>query len=90
LESRQPYIALLFTTFPKTSETFLQRDVAALQAKGLHLKLFSLWGGGGEFNGLPVQNFPKWRLIWVFLGIIPWNCVRRPRLIRDLCEGLLT
>jgi len=90
LESKTPHIALLFTTFPKTSETFLQRDVAALQAKGLKLKLYSLWGGGGEFNGLPVQNFPKWRLIWVFLGIIPWNCVRRPRLVRDLFEGVLT
>ena len=88
--SRPPHIALLFTTFPKTSETFLQRDVAALQAKGLNLKLYSLWGGGGTFNGLPVRSFPKWRLIGVFLWIIPWNCVRRPRLIRDLCEGLVT
>ena len=87
---RPPHIALLFTTFPKTSETFLQRDVAALQAKGLRLKLYSLWGGGGEFNGLPVRNFPKWRLIWVFLFIIPWNCIRRPRLVRDLFEGVLT
>ncbi len=68
----------------------MQRDVAALQAKGLRLKLYSLWGGGGEFNGLPVQNFPKWRLVWVFLFIIPWNCVARPRLIRDLFEGVLT
>ena len=90
LEPNPPHIALLFTTFPKVSETFLQRDVAALQAKGLRLKLYSLWGGGGEFNGLPVQNFPKWRLIWVFLFIIPWNCVRRPRLVRDLIEGVVT
>jgi colanic acid/amylovoran biosynthesis glycosyltransferase len=79
----------LFTTFPKTSETFLQRDVLALQEKGLRLKLYSLWGGGGIFNGLPVQTFPKWRLVGVFLWIIPMNCVRRPRLIRDLFEGVV-
>ena len=85
-----PTIALLFTTFPKTSETFLQRDVAALQAKGLNLKLYSLWGGGGEFRGLPVRNFPKWRLIPLFLFEIPWQCVRRPRLMRDLFEGVFT
>ena len=85
-----PTIALLFTTFPKTSETFLQRDVAALQAKGLRLKLYSLWGGGGQFNGLPVQNFPKWRLIPLFLFEIPWQCLRRPRLMRDLFEGVVT
>jgi len=90
LPTPPPHIALLFTTFPKTSETFLQRDVAALQAKGLKLKLYSLWGGGGEFRGLPVQTFPKWRLMAVFLFIIPWNCVRRPRLMRDLLEGVLT
>ncbi|WP_438479544.1 glycosyltransferase [Oleiharenicola lentus] len=86
--SREPHIALFFTTFPKTSETFLQRDVLALQAKGLKLKLYSLWGGGGVFNGLPVHTFPKWRLIGVFLWHIPMNCVRRPRLMRDLFEGV--
>ena len=87
--SRSPHIALLFTTFPKTSETFLQRDVLALQAQGLNLKLYSLWGGGGNFHGLPVTNFPKWKLIPLFLFVIPWNCVRRPRLVRDLFEGVL-
>lgn len=84
------HIALLFTTFPKTSETFLQRDVAALHAKGLSLKLYSLWGGGGEFHGMRVHTFNKWRLIKVFLVIIPWNCLYRPRLMRDLFEGIFT
>jgi colanic acid/amylovoran biosynthesis glycosyltransferase len=88
--SSHPPIVLLFTTFPKTSETFLQRDVAALQAKGLNLKLYSLWGGGGEFRGLPVRSFNKWRLVPLFLFEIPWQCVRRPRLIRDLFEGVFT
>jgi colanic acid/amylovoran biosynthesis glycosyltransferase len=90
LDPKPPTIVLLFTTFPKTSETFLQRDVAALQAKGLNLRLYSLWGGGGEFRGLTVHAFPKWRLIPLFLFEIPWQCVRRPRLIRDLFEGVFT
>jgi glycosyltransferase involved in cell wall biosynthesis len=90
LEPKPPHIALLFTTFPKTSETFLQRDVAALRAQGLHLKLYSLWGGGGTFHGLPVRTFNKWRLIEVFLVIIPWQCLRRPRVVRDLFEGVVT
>lgn len=90
MASAPPTIVLLFTTFPKTSEAFLQRDVAALQAKGLSLKLYSLWGGGGTFRGLPVRNFPKWRLIPLFLFEIPWQCVLRPRLIRDLFEGVFT
>ena len=89
MKADQPTIALLYTTFPKTSETFLQRDVTALQAKGLELRLYSLWGGGGEFRGLPVRTFNKWRLIPLFLFIIPWNCVRRPRIVLDLFEGVL-
>ncbi|HTL68149.1 MAG TPA: glycosyltransferase [Lacunisphaera sp.] len=80
----------MFTTFPKVSETFLQREVAALQARGLRLKLYSLWGGGGEFRGLPVRSFPKWRLLPLFVFVIPWNCLRRPRIVRDLFEGVLT
>lgn len=85
-----PPIVLLFTTFPKTSETFLQRDVAALQAQGLNLRLYSLWGGGGEFRGLPVRSFNKWKLVPLFLFGIPWQCMRRPRVVRDLFEGVLT
>ncbi len=81
-------IALLFTTFPKTSETFLQRDVAALQSQGLRLRLYSLWGGGGEFRGRPVRRFNLWGLVPFFLFTIPWNCLRRPRIVRDLFEGL--
>jgi len=90
LKTAKPTIALLFTTFPKTSETFLQRDVAALRAHGLNLRLYSLWGGGGEFQGMPVRSFNKWRLVPLFLWGIPWHCVRRPRIVRDLCEGVFT
>ena len=89
MKADQPTIALLFTTFPKTSETFLQRDVAALQAKGINLRLYSLWGGGGEFRGLPVRRFNLWNLVPLFLFIIPWNCGRRPRIVLDLFEGVL-
>lgn len=90
VSSSGPTIVLLFTTFPKTSETFLQRDVAALQARGLKLRLYSLWGGGGEFNGLAVRTFNKWKLVPLFLFTIPWQCVRRPRLMRDLFEGVFS
>ena len=82
-------VALLFTTFPKTSEAFLQRDVLALRAQGVRLQLYSLWGGGGNFHGLTVRRFNLWRLVPLFLFTIPWNCVRRPRVVRDLFEGVL-
>lgn len=67
----------------------MQRDVAALQAKGMNLRIYSLWGGGGEFQGIPVRAFNKWRLVPLILLEIPWQCLRRPRLIRDLFEGVI-
>lgn len=89
MPSRPLKVALLFTTFPKTSETFLQRDVDALLAHGVDVRLYSLWGGGGEFMGRPVRRFNLWALVPLFLCTIPWNCVRRPRVVRDLFEGVL-
>lgn len=89
MSRRFPTVALLFTTFPKTSEAFLQRDVAALLAQGVDVRLYSLFGGGGEFLGRPVRTFNLWRLVPLFLFTIPWNCVRRPRIVRDLFEGVI-
>lgn len=89
MPSRPLKVALLFTTFPKTSETFLQRDVAALLAQGVDVRLYSLFGGGGEFRGRPVRRFNLWALVPLFLFTIPWNCLRRPRIVRDLFEGVI-
>jgi glycosyltransferase involved in cell wall biosynthesis len=77
-------VACFFTTFPKTSEAFLQRDVAALQARGLKLRLYSFCGGGGEFRGLPVHAWPHW---WFFLSLlwwIPYEAAQRPDLLWEL------
>jgi len=82
-------VAYLFTTFPKTSEAFLQRDVAAMQARGVNLRLYSLWGGGGEFHGLPVQALPRWWFFVALLWWIPYEAVRRPDLLWELIVNTL-
>jgi len=82
-----PEIAYLFTTFPKSTETFLQREVSALRAQGANLRLYSLWGGGKSFRGLPVQRFPKWRLL-LLAGVLPYEAWRHPRVLRELLRGL--
>ncbi|MBW8780817.1 MAG: glycosyltransferase family 4 protein [Verrucomicrobia bacterium] len=83
-----PVIAYLFTTFPKPTETFIQREVAGLQALGVNLRLYSLWGGGREFNGLPVTRFSKWRLATLVFWL-PWLAVCRPRVLAELIRGAL-
>ena len=85
----KPVIAYLFTTFPKGTETFLQREIVAMQAQGVALRLYSLWGGGGTFRGLPVTRFPKWKLL-TLVWMIPYESWRRPEVLRQVGHGLLT
>jgi hypothetical protein len=87
--SAPPTIAYLFTTFPKNTETFLQREITGLQALGARLRLYSMWGGGGEFNGQPVRRFPKWKLA-ALVWMIPLTACRQPLLFVELLRGLRT
>jgi colanic acid/amylovoran biosynthesis glycosyltransferase len=89
LSAPSPVIAYLFTTFPKSTETFLQREIIAMKAHGVALRIYSLWGGGGTFRGLPVARFNKWRLFTLF-WLIPYEASRRPEVLRQLLRGLFT
>ena len=84
-----PVIAYFFTTFPKSTETFLQREIIGLRAQGANLRIYSFWGGGGSFRGQPVERFNKWRLLTLF-WLIPYESWRRPEVLRQLLHGLLT
>jgi len=82
-----PVIAYIFTTFPKSTETFLQREVTGLRSHGVNLRLYSMWGGGGEFDGLPVTHFPQWKLVTLVVWL-PWLVVCRPRVVLELIRGV--
>ncbi len=89
MNSEGPSIAYLFTTFPKTTEMFLQREIEALKARGVRLRIYSMWGGGGAFRGIEVESFSKWRLLELF-WLIPYETWRRPDIMRQLLHGLAT
>ena len=84
-----PVIAYLFTTFPKPTETFLQREIIAMKAQGVNLRLYSLWGGGGSFRGSPVKAFNKWGLL-TLIWMIPYESWRRPEVLGQVLHGLST
>lgn len=84
-----PAVAYLCTTFPKETEQFLQREVRSVRALGVEVRLYSMWGGGGEFEGVPVKAFPKWKLL-TLVGYIPFYAVTRPRIFGRLLRGLFT
>jgi len=66
---------------------FLQREVAALRAKGVRLRIYSMWGGGGSFRGITVRTFNKWRL-FELLWLIPYESWRRPDILKQLLRGV--
>ena len=89
MSAASPVIAYFFTTFPKGTETFLQREIAGMKGLGVQLQIHSLWGGGTSFRGLPVHRFNKWRLLTLF-WLIPAEAARRPAVLRQLLRGLFT
>lgn len=58
-------------------------------SRGVPLRLYSLWGGGGTFRGVPVRRFPKWKLLTLF-WMIPYESWRRPKVLRQVLHGLFT
>ena len=60
-----------------------------MRAHGANLRIYSLWGGGGTFRGMPVASFNKWRLLTLF-WLIPYESWRRPDVLKQLLRGLLT
>ena len=89
MNSDAPVIAYLFTTFPKPTETFLQREVIGVRAGGANIRIYSLWGGSRNFRGQPVETFNKWRLL-TLLWLIPYESWRRPDVLKELLHGLFT
>jgi glycosyltransferase involved in cell wall biosynthesis len=50
-------LALIYTTFPKRPETFLQREAVALIGQGVDVEFFSIFGGRvSHFHGKPVHR----------------------------------
>ncbi len=67
----------------------MQREVIAMLAHGVRLRIYSMWGGGKMFRGVPITRFPKWKLL-TLLWMIPIESLRRPEVLRQLLKGLLS
>jgi len=79
--------AWVFTTFPKPSEVFLQREVRAVRARPCEPVLHSLWGGRDSFEGAPVSRLGAGH--WLRAGLmLPVWLVRRPAALGEVAAGL--
>jgi glycosyltransferase involved in cell wall biosynthesis len=75
-------IAYLFTTFPKVSETFLQREVRIMHEQGIELSLYTLWGGQRGWEGIPVYRLMHYetpKLLWR----LPYHALRHPDILLE-------
>ncbi|WP_269540738.1 glycosyltransferase [Cerasicoccus fimbriatus] len=86
--SAQLKIAYLFTTFPVTSETFLQREVRVMASQGVEVEIHSLWLGEKEWEGIPIKYF-RHRWLLKLLYLLPKHIFRSPGVFRELGENLL-
>ena len=87
LRSSAVEVVYLFTTFPKRSETFVQREVKGLLAAGLRLELRTIWGGKRDFEGHSVLRFSLWELIGIPLWLLYW-AGKKPRVIGEFWAAL--
>lgn len=69
-------IAYLFTTFPRVSETFLQREVMLMAEQGIELKLYTLMGGQQRWRNFRVYRLNFWELIKVIWRLPKWVWAR--------------
>lgn len=58
-----------------------------MQRLGVEMRLYSMLGGGGEFHGMRVRTFNKWRLLEV-VWMIPWVAVTRWDVFGIVWRGL--
>ena len=69
-------VAFLYATFPRSTETFVRRELKALSDAGSKPRAFSLWGGASFWNGIEVKLFPKHKLLTLIFWLPYWAFVR--------------
>ena len=82
-------ILYLATTFPRFSETFLQREVSFLRTQHLQLDVRSLWGGSGIFEAKPIPT-SNLRNLPTILASIPSWIVSKPLVFRHILSLILS
>ena len=63
-------IVYIFTTFPKKSEVFLQREILCLKKMNIDLRIYSILGGKKDFNGIYINKYSLFNLLKFPFNII--------------------
>ena len=69
-------VAFLYATFPRKTETFVRRELRALEKLGFSPEAHSLWGGKPTWEGKQIHLYPKRRLWTLFFWIPRWAMIK--------------
>lgn len=81
-------IAYLFTTFPVSSETFLQREIRAMRMLSVKFQIYSAFKGKKKWEGLPIKCFKLYSLP-LLLYWLPYWCFRKPFELNCILQFML-
>jgi len=80
-------VAFLYATFPQLTETFVRRELKAINQLGFYPALYSLWSGENSWEGQRIFRFYLWELgklcFW-----IPYWAWKRPGSFRTILNFL--
>ena len=83
----QAKVALIYATFPRSTETFVRRELRAMLEYGFKPKLYSIWKGNTKWEGNKIQRFTLLKL-WSLPFWLPYWAFKKPKPFREVLLAL--
>ena len=80
-------VAFLYATFPRSTETFVRRELRALGRIGFTPDAYSIWGGSKSWENRRIYLFGKFKLCFLFFWI-PYWIFRKPHEFLEILRFL--
>ena len=80
-------VAFFYATFPRPTETFVRRELRALEKIGFQPDLYSIWKGLEDWEGKSIYRFRMLRL-WSLFFWIPYWAWKKPLVFREILTYL--
>jgi colanic acid/amylovoran biosynthesis glycosyltransferase len=80
-------LAILYTTFPRPTETFVRRELKGLIKLGLVPDLYSIWKGNRIWEGKEIHTFPLWKISFLIIWLPYWAWIK-PKAFRSILSHL--
>ncbi|MBT3668286.1 MAG: glycosyltransferase [Opitutae bacterium] len=80
-------VAFFYATFPRPTETFVRRELRALEKIGFQPDLYSIWKGLEDWEGKSIYCFRLLKL-WSLFFWIPYWAWKKPAVFREILTHL--